>query len=285
MGNIFLFPLRLLVFLVRLPIALLDVLVFFLYAVVLYVVAIPAFLLNALYQLVIFPIRLFGGQSGQTDFRARWFFYEPLVMFLKKEADIASWVLASWDTFQSRKQREQTEQRRKDHYQTYFERKEPVLISQTKSARREPILPRYDDELTEELADIPVFGEELRWPCKKDSPFGYVPLICPHCEKEAENQGKGYPVQNKGAAIFQFIIDPGDQYTGGEECGIFHCSHCGRRSYMVEVLADKGIFNYKTNLWEFAPDLKASPVAEIQAGPANTNEIFAVVPERSPDKA
>jgi hypothetical protein len=66
--------------------------------------------------------------------------------------------------------------------------------------------------------------------------------------------------------IFQFSRNPGEQYTGGDEYGVLHCRKCGRRSYVVEVTEDKGIFNFETKRWETNPDLAAMPVNEFSTG-------------------
>jgi len=258
MGDILLFPLRLLVFLVRLPIALLDTLVFLLYALVLYTVAIPAFLINAVYQIIAYPVRLARGRKGNTDFRVRWFLNEPLAMFLQKERGIASWLGASWRTFQSRKQQEAKRKRLKTRYQAYFQREEPVLHLGQKTGQRDARPSRVSGGYGEHST----VNKPSSWACK-DHPVGYVRLHCPHCGALAQENGGEYPVQHQDAAVFLFTGDPGEQYTGGDGCGVLDCAACGRKSYMVEVTERRGIFNLKTKQWESEPALAAMPVGEV----------------------
>ena len=264
MGNILLFPLRLLVFLVRLPIALVDTLVFFLYALVLYALAIPAFLVNAIYQLVAYPARLARGRTGKTNFRLGWFLKEPLAMFLRKEKGIASWLGASWRTFESRRQREARQKRLKTRYQSYFQREEPVLYLTPKTSCREadPHPPTVPDDRAAGQKVTPASDHASAWPCK-NRPVGFVRLHCPHCGALARQDDGEYPVQYPDAVVFQFTRDPGEQYTGGDGCGVLDCATCGRKSYMVEVTEDKGIFNLESKQWESEPALRAMPVGEV----------------------
>ena len=251
MADILLFPLRLLVFLLRLPVALIDVLVFFLYALVLYIGAIPALLLNAVYQIVLLPFRLARGEDGWGRFRPGWFLLEPAAMFVRKTRAIAAWLGDSWTTFQSKKRREEARRRMKNRYQAYLQREEPVLS--VPMGGGPPRLTSVADAVPE---------TDATWPCKGDEPKGRVALSCPHCAEPVEDE---YPVRHEGAVVFQFTEDPGDQYTGGDSCGVVRCERCGGSSYMVEVTEDKGVFNCKTKRWETNPDLAAMPVAEVSA--------------------
>ena len=155
MRNILLFPLRLLVFLVRVPVALLDILVYLLYALILYVIAIPGFLLNGVFQLLMYPLRRARGVATGGGFRAGWFLTGPVKMYLSKQREILAWLWASWRVLRSRKQREASRERQIGHYQAYFRREEPVLTEQPSPRRRQPGFSGN----REGIPDIPVFGK------------------------------------------------------------------------------------------------------------------------------
>ena len=254
MSNLLLFPLRLLVFLVRLPVALLDMLVYLLYAVVLYALAVPGFLLHAAYQIVMYPLRRARGREDLGSFRAGWFLTGPIKMYLRKQREIVAWLWASWRTLRSRKQREASRDRQRDHYQAYFQREEPVLSAQQPSR-----LPGNQDG----TPDIPVFGESRPGPGKQRVSPGSVVLSCPHCGVASATENE-YMVQNDGAVIYQFKTQPGRQYTGENGAGRWRCLACDQESHLVEVLENKGAYNLKTKQWDPEPAWESGPTARVR---------------------
>ncbi len=252
MGKVLLLPLRLLVFLVRLPIVLLDLLIYLLYTVILYVVAIPGFVIHALYQLARYPFRR-RGETRPDRFRVRWFLAGPIQMYLEKQREILSWLWASWRVFGSRKQREANRIRLRQRYQTYFQREEPTLNVQQTAPRRR----RRSTAGKNVLPDIPVFGEQPDLAHDRASQAAMITLPCPHCGEAGED----YVAQHEQAVVYQFVQHPGGQYAGADT--VRRCVLCGEVSYIVEVLKNKGVYNLKTQQWEAEPAWRSRPVRKI----------------------